>query len=166
MEELNMASEQFEKTGKKPLVYIYVKKSPKEREFLKKLQVFSEKEFGHFCDVYEDYHDLFQHFDSQLQILEDEGFIKPDIIDVSKTLKQVLLWLCPFLLVFFTLLCYSLATKKNVNIRIHELPTTELPFLGGKMEVTTFCRKGVYYDAHRWVPNFEHPELSEVMMQR
>ena len=54
---------------------------------------------------------------------------------------------------------------------VHAEPSEAMPLQQGghwvgKTGVTTFCRKGVYYDAHRWVPNFEHSELSEVMMQR
>jgi len=135
MEELNTASRQYEQSGKKPLVYIYVKRSPQESEFLEKLQVFSEKQFGHFCDVYETYDDLFRHFDGQLQMLEDEGIINPDIIDIPKILRQVLLWLCPFFLVLLTLLCFLLFSTKNVSIRLRELQHTELPFRKGAMEV-------------------------------
>ena len=68
-------------------------------------------------------------------------------------------------------MCIVGRVRRSQQKTVHAEPCEAMPLQQGghwvgTAGVTTFCRKGVYYDAHRWVPNFEHSELSEVMMQR
>lgn len=135
LEELNVAFSQFKKSGKKPKIYIYVKKDGNEEDFLEQLKRFSEEEYGHFCDIYTDYQSLFSHFDKQLQLLEDEGTISPEIIDVKKAVRQVLLWLIPSLLAASIVVGYMLTSVRTIRIQIKETPKTDLPFERGMVKL-------------------------------
>ncbi len=77
------------------------------------------------------YDDLRLKFDKQLQILENEGFIKPDPVDVKRTLRFVLLYvLVPVLVValaFFAFYYYSPVTS---TVRLTDTSKSSLPFYG------------------------------------
>ena len=100
-EELEVAHEIYLKTkAAKPKIFVYFKEEGIVDESLKDFKSYCEKNLGHFCDLYTNYDDLRLKFDKQLQILENEGFIKPDPVDVKRTLRFVLLYvLVPVLVV-------------------------------------------------------------------
>ena len=71
LRELQVAFEQVKASGgKRPKIYIYAKRDEHGAALLEKLKQYSEQEYGHFCDTYADYNELFHHFDYQLTQLE------------------------------------------------------------------------------------------------
>lgn len=139
-EEFELAYSTFLKNGKKPLVYVFLKEDsnvtdPELADFKKKC----EAKLGHFCDTYTDYSDLLSKFDRQLQILENEGVIKPDPIDVRKIVKYgVLYFILPLLLLlsaFFAIRYYSPIdmTVRLLEDSVHAVPG--LPFTSGRLTV-------------------------------
>ena len=86
LRELQVAFEQVKASGgKRPKIYIYAKRDEHGAALLEKLKQYSEQEYGHFCDTYADYNELFHHFDYQLTQLENEGFIRPNPVDLPRT---------------------------------------------------------------------------------
>ena len=109
LRELQVAFEQVKASGgKRPKIYIYAKRDEHGAALLEKLKQYSEQEYGHFCDTYADYNELFHHFDYQLTQLENEGFIRPNPVDLPRTRRFVLLCLLPVVIVAFFLLAYQL----------------------------------------------------------
>ena len=95
LRELQVAFEQVKASGgKRPKIYIYAKRDEHGAALLEKLKQYSEQEYGHFCDTYADYNELFHHFDYQLTQLENEGFIRPNPVDLPRTRRFVLLCFC------------------------------------------------------------------------
>lgn len=130
-EELGVALDTFHRNGHRPQVYVFLKEEegvgdPRLADFKR----INEEKLGHFCDTYTDYADLMSKFDRQLQILENEGFIRPDPIDVKQIVKYgVLYFLLPvFLLlaVFFALRYYSTV---DMNISVEEDASLAVPGL-------------------------------------
>ena len=131
-EELEVAHEIYLKTkAAKPKIFVYFKEEGIVDESLKDFKSYCEKNLGHFCDLYTNYDDLRLKFDKQLQILENEGFIKPDPVDVKRTLRFVLLYvLVPVLVValaFFAFYYYSPVTS---TVRLTDTSKSSLPFYG------------------------------------
>lgn len=131
-EELEVAHEIYLKSkASKPKIFVYFKEEGIVDDSLKDFKAYCEKNLGHFCDLYSGYEDLRLKFDKQLQILENEGFIKPDPVDVKRTLRFVLLYvLVPVVVValaFFAFYYYSPVTS---TVRLKDATKSSLPFYG------------------------------------
>ena len=63
LEELREAQAAFEKSGRKPRIFIYFKESAGQSPEMNDFKTVCESQFGHFCDVYENYDDLLGKFD-------------------------------------------------------------------------------------------------------
>lgn len=153
LRELEVAFGQLKASkGKKPLIYIYGKRDEKGKELLDKLKQYSEQEYGHFCDTYSDYNELFRHFDYQLAQLENNGFIRPAPVDVPRTLRFVLLCLLPVCLVALFLLAYQLSRPENFRVQLTEQIRAALPFQGG-----TITLQYADIKEERTIENLEEP---------
>lgn len=134
LRELQVAFEQVKASrGKRPKIYIYAKRDEHGEALLEKLKQYSEQEYGHFCDTYADYNELFHHFDYQLTQLENEGFIRPDPVDLPRTKRFVLLCLLPAVIVGLFLLVYQLWQPVTFRVELKEAIPTELPFRGATL---------------------------------
>ena len=145
LRELEVAYRQFKQSGgKRPKVYIYVKRDEAGAELLEKLKQFSETEYGHFCDTYSDYNELFRHFDYQISQMENSGFIHPDPVDVPRTARFVLLSVLPLLLVGLGLLAYRLSQSETMKVSVEEQVHTALPFKGATLTLRYADEEKVY----------------------
>lgn len=141
-EEFKVAHQTFlqSKNGK-PRIYIFFKEESNitDPELLNFKQN-NEKELGHFCDTYTDYKDLLMKFDKQLQLLENEKFIKPDPIDTRKIIKYaVFYFLLPLLVLGAVLTAVNYYSAIDMTVRITEDYTYQipgLPFTEGEMQVS------------------------------
>lgn len=134
LRELQVAFEQVKASGgKRPKIYIYAKRDEHGAALLEKLKQYSEQEYGHFCDTYADYNELFHHFDYQLTQLENEGFIRPNPVDLPRTRRFVLLCLLPVVIVAFFLLAYQLWQPVTFRVELKENISTTLPFRGATL---------------------------------
>ena len=145
LRELEVAYRQFKQSGgKRPKIYIYVKRDEAGAELLEKLKQFSETEYGHFCDTYFDYNELFRHFDYQISQMENSGFIHPDPVDVPRTARFVLLSVLPLLLVGLGLLAYRLSQSETMKVSVEEQVHTALPFKGATLTLRYADEEKVY----------------------
>lgn len=140
-EELEVAIRTFRSNGRRPLVYVFLKEDggacdPRLSDFKR----INEERLGHFCDTYTDYPDLLSKFDRQLQILENEGFIRPDPIDVRRIVKYGVLY---FLLPVMLLLAVSFAVRYysplDMDVHIEEdalLAVPDMPLAEGLLRVS------------------------------
>ena len=136
MQELRVAYEQFiGSNGKKPLIYIYVKDSEGDILFLNKLKSVSEYDYGHFCDTYVDYKELLMKFDKQLQLLENEKFLKPNPIDVPKLLRNTLFVCLPLLILILGFYAYTFFTPQIFTLKLTENTHSKLPFYGAEVSL-------------------------------
>lgn len=134
LRELKVAFEELKKrNGKSPKIYIYVKRDDTHTQILETLKQYSEQEYGHFCDTYTDYNELFRHFNYQLEQLEKEGFIRPDPIDIPRTKRFVLFSLLPVLAAALFVLAYQLWQPTSLQFEVTEPVSTRLPFQGGTL---------------------------------
>lgn len=134
LRELEVAFEQVKiNNGRKPKIYIYAKRDQQGADLLERLKQYSEREYGHFCDTYADYNELFRHFDYQLAQLENEDFIHPDPVDVPRTLRFVLLCLLPVVIIALFLLAYKLWQPASLQVELKEIVGTTLPFKEGTL---------------------------------
>ena len=133
-EELRVAFEETKKSnGKKPKVYIYAKNGDLKNTLTEKIKIYSEKKYGHFCDIYSDYKDLSMHFDYQLELLENEGVIHPDPVDLKRTARFVLWGVLPTLLAIFAILIYQFNQVGMLKVSLTEAVHNQLPFRGGSL---------------------------------
>ncbi len=131
LHELKVAFDEVKKNGKKPKVYIYARRDEFGENILEQLKTYSEQEYGHFCDTYAGYDELFRHFDYQLSQLEKEGFIRPNPVDLPRTLRFVLLSLLPVALAAISIIAYQLWQPSSIRVELKETVSTKLPFKGG-----------------------------------
>lgn len=136
-EELEVATKIFkENKCRKPKIYVYFKENDAD-ESLKNFKQYCESVLGHFCDIYTEYQALYLKVDKQLQILENEGYIKPDPIDIKRTGRFFLLGiLTPAILaaaVFLGIFYYTPATS---TIRIQDASGSSLEFPGASLTLT------------------------------
>ena len=141
-EEFQIAYDTFLKSKKgKPRIYIFLKEENNitDPELLHFKQS-NEKELGHFCDTYTDYNDLLKKFDKQLQLLENEKFIKPDPIDTRKIIKYaVFYFLLPLLVLGAVLTAVNYYSAINMTVRITEDKAFQipgLPFTEGEIQIS------------------------------
>ncbi len=138
LEELDVAYRQFSNSGgKKPKIYIYAKRDESNITILKQIEQFSEKNLGHFCDEYTGYDDLFRHFDYQLEQLENEGFIRPDPVNIPRVLRFVLLSILPLLLAAAGITIANLSRTRTSEILLKESIKTRLPFKGAQLSLNS-----------------------------
>ena len=135
MRELNVAFEEIKKNKKRPKIYIYVKRGHEHEKILEELKRYSEEVYGHFCDTYSDYNDLFRHFNYQLEKLEEENFFQPDRIDLPRTKRFIILCFLPMVIVGLFLLAYNLWQPSFIQIELKEQIPTNLQFKEGTLSV-------------------------------
>lgn len=131
-EELEVAHQIYLKSkASKPKIFVYFKEEGLTDDSLKDFKSYCERDLGHFCDLYTNYDDLRIKFDKQLQILENEGFIKPDPVDVKRTLRFVLLYvLLPVLVVALTFFAFYYYSPVTSTVRLTDVSKSSLPFYG------------------------------------
>lgn len=131
-EELEVAHDIYLKSkGAKPKIFVYFKEEGIADDSLKDFKAYCEKNLGHFCDLYSGYEDLRLKFDKQLQILENEGFIKPDPVDMKRTLRFVLLYvLVPVVVVALAFFAFYYYSPVASTVRLTDASKSSLPFYG------------------------------------
>ena len=136
LEELQKAQECFQRSGKKPRIFIYFKETENQDAEMSIFKKTCEKELGHFCDVYSSYEDLLMKFDKQLQLLENERFIQSDPIDLPRIIRFVSLYvLLPLIVVILGYLTFYYFTPNTVTIRVQEVSPTPLAFEGADISL-------------------------------
>lgn len=147
-EELEFAYESFlASKGKKPRIYVYFKEDSDTDDSLKDFKAYCESFLGHFCDTYSDYKDLRIKFDRQLEILMNEGFIKPDPVDVRRTLRFFLLAVClPLLIGVMAFLCFWFLTPATCSVTLTDMTPSQLKFNGAEisLEYSDACHTASY----------------------
>lgn len=131
-EELEFAYNRFlSSNGKRPRIYIYFKETVHQDEFLTHFKAYSEETMGHFCDTYSSYDELTTKFDKQLQLLENEGFIKPDPVNTPRLIRFVSLFiLLPLIIISLGFATFHYFTPGTATIRLQEKDTSPLAFAG------------------------------------
>lgn len=133
-EELSIAYNQFLNNRKKPRIFVYFKENEIEDKKLLDFKSYCESNFGHFCDIYTSTEDLLLKFDKQIQILETEGFIKSDPVDVKRTARFVLLYICvPIIVIALSFLTFFYFTPTTCTIGLEQINPSNLPFKGAKI---------------------------------
>lgn len=133
-EELSVAYNQFLRNKKKPRIFVYFKEHDIQDEALLDFKSYCESNFGHFCDIYSTAEDLQLKFDKQIQILETEGFIKSDPVDVSRTIRFVLLYVCiPIIIVALSFMAFFYFTPTTCTIGLEQINPAGLPFKGAEL---------------------------------
>jgi hypothetical protein len=140
LEEFEVAHRQFIKSkGKKPRIYVYFK-TDKNTENNLEIESFKHRNInlGHFYDTYSSDEELLLKFDRQLQMLENEGVIKPEPIDVKKIVKYgfffILLPLLTLSLAYFTFEYFS---PFQVTVKVKEVwSIPSLPFREGELTLS------------------------------
>lgn len=136
-EELEVATKIYkENKYRKPKIYVYFKENDAD-ESLQNFKQYCENVLGHFCDIYTDYQDLYLKFDKQLQILENEGYIKPDPVDIKRTGRFFLLGiLTPAIIAVAAFLGIFYYTPATSTIRIQDASGSSLDFPGASLTLT------------------------------
>lgn len=136
-EELETATRIYrENKSRKPKIYVYFKEEGAESS-LSDFKEYCESVLGHFCDIYSDYNDLRIKFDKQLQILENEGYIKPDPVDIKRTGRFFLLGvLTPAIIAIATFLAIFHYTPATSTIRVNDASGSTLEFPGASVTLT------------------------------
>lgn len=130
-EELEVAYRAFLKNRKKPRIFVYFKEEDIQDPALLDFKSYCESNFGHFCDIYKTPDDLLLKFDKQLQILENEGFIKSDPVDVKRSARFVLLFICtPVIVTALAFLAFFFFTPFNSTVAVEQGDASLLPFKG------------------------------------
>lgn len=128
-EELYVAYEQFLRKKNKPRIFVYFKEDEIEDSELLDFKRYCESNFGHFCDIYTSTDDLLLKFDKQLQILEREGFIKSDPVDVRRSVRFLLFNICiPIIVVALAFAAFFYFTTSSSTVTIEETNPAALPF--------------------------------------
>lgn len=141
-EEFRIAHQAFLKSSKKkPRIYIFLKEEDHVTDpELLNFKQYNEKELGHFCDTYTDYKDLLLKFDKQLQLLENERFIKPDPIDTRKIIKYAVFYcLLPLLILGTAVTAVNFYSAIDMTVRITEdnvCQIPRLPFKEGEIQIS------------------------------
>lgn len=136
-EELEIATRIFkENRCRKPKIYVYFKEDGADSS-LSDFKEYCEGRLGHFCDIYSDYNDLRIKFDRQLQILENEGYIKSDPVDIKRTGRFFLLGiLTPAIIALAAFLSVFYYTPTTSTVRINDASGSNLEFPGASMVLT------------------------------
>lgn len=136
-EELEVATRIFkENKFRKPKIYVYFKEDGA-NESLQDFKEYCESKLGHFCDLYSDYNDLMIKFDKQLLILENEGYIKSDPVDIKRSGRFFLLGiLTPAIIAVAAFLAIYFYTPTTSTIRINDASGSCLDFPGAAMTLT------------------------------
>lgn len=136
-EELEIASGIFkENKYRKPKIYVYFKEDGADPS-LSDFKEYCEERLGHFCDIYSDYNDLRIKFDKQLQILENEGYIKSDPVDIKRTGRFFLLGiLTPAIIALAAFLSVFFYTTVTSTVCINDASGSSLDFPGASMTLT------------------------------
>ncbi len=121
---------------RKPKIYVYFKEKDADASLID-FKEYCESVLGHFCDIYTDYQDLYLKFDKQLQILENEGYIKPDPVDIKRTGRFFLLGiLTPAIIAVAAFLGIFYYTPATSTIRIQDASGSSLEFPGASLTLT------------------------------
>ena len=139
LEEFEIAHKQFLKSkGKKPMIYIYFKNqdgepNPDIEDFKAKYD-----HIGHFFDTYHTDEDLLIKFEKQLQILENEGLISPNPIDVKRIVKYGFYFVfLPLLIMVLGYFSLEYLTPLHMTVRVNEVQSIQaIPFDKGELTLT------------------------------
>lgn len=136
LEEFNVAFQELRRTkGRRPQIYMYFKDSS---EVIPAIDAFKQRidEYKHFYDTYSSNEELLHKFERQLQELENEGYIKPQRVDVKTVTKYALLFLLPVLTVFLAFIAVNHFYPLNTTVRLTEVQAIPaLPFEAGELSL-------------------------------
>ena len=140
LHELEIAKEVFRQSKQhRPRIFIFYKETRNQSPELADFKSFSEQHYGHFCDTYADYSELWNKMEKQLQLLENSGYIVPEHFDARKATKYVLFYLLlPLLVVGLGFAAFHYYKNIDMTINIHEDSArriASLPFRQGVLEV-------------------------------
>lgn len=140
LHELKIASEVFKKSKQgRPRIFIFYKESNEQSPELANFKRFSEQTYGHFCDTYDDYPELLQKVDKQLQLLENNGYIKPDHFNPRKAVKYAIFYiLLPLVVLASAFAALHYYSDFDFTVRVEEdnsFSIPGLPFSEGQLEV-------------------------------
>lgn len=146
LEEFNIARNQYLKSksnrrdgldGKRPLIYVFFKEDGKEVPAIEDFRRTTEG-YGHFYDTYRTNEELTVKFGRQLDILENEGIIKPEVIDLKRMVKYGLLYvLLPLLVLLLGSYVVKFFTPFNMTVRINETQgIPSMPYQQGRLELS------------------------------
>lgn len=140
LHELEIAKEVFRQSRHhRPRIFIFYKETRQQSPELADFKSFSEQNYGHFCDTYADYAELWNKMEKQLQLLENSGYIVPNHFNPKKATKYVLFYLLlPLLLVGLGFAAFHYYSDMDMTITIQEDPARSiaaLPFRQGVLEV-------------------------------
>ncbi|MDR2651706.1 MAG: carboxypeptidase-like regulatory domain-containing protein, partial [Prevotellaceae bacterium] len=138
LEEFEVAHKQFlNSKGKKPLIYVFFKNSD---NIHPDISAFKQKNInlGHFYDTYFSNEELLLKFERQLQILENEGVIKPNPIDLKKIVKYGLFFVfLPLLILFLGYFTIEYFSPLDMTVKIKEVRSIpSVPFTEGEIRLT------------------------------
>lgn len=136
VEELEKAREQYHRSGRKPRIFIFFKETPDQASEMTDFKRQCEMQWGHFCDTYSTYEELLSKFDKQLQILENEKFIRPDPIDLPRIIRFTLLFvLLPLVIIALGFSAFYYFTPNIVTVRVEETSPSPLLFEGAEISI-------------------------------
>lgn len=140
LHELDIANEKFKnsKSGR-PRIFIFYKDTPNQASELVNFKNFSERTYGHFCDTYSDYPELLQKMEKQLQLLENNGYIKPDHFNPRKATKYAIFYiLLPLLILATAFAALHYYSDFDMTVRVEEDASRtipNMPFEQGTLEI-------------------------------
>lgn len=139
-EELGIAHKAFLNSTshfKKPLIYTFFRNDRNETIEISDFRNYLDN-LGHFYDSYHSMDDLFVKLNRQLEKLENQGFIKSELIDIPKIVKYaVYYFLLPLLVLTGAFATFSYFQPTDITIKIKEVRSiTGLPFQQGKIALT------------------------------
>lgn len=140
LHELEIASEVFKQSKQeRPRIFIFYRETEQQSTELADFKRFSEQTYGHFCDTYGDYPELLQKVDKQLQLLENNGYIKPDHFNPRKAIKYAIFYiLLPLVVLASAFAALHYYSDFDFTVRVEEdnsFSIPGLPFSEGQLEV-------------------------------
>ena len=142
LQELDIADETFKKSRKrKPRIFIFYKETPEQQPELADFKRLSKEKYGHFCDTYENYDELLQKMEKQLQLLENTGeIIHPILFDPRKWLRYLIFYfILPVLMLVAVFMAFHYYSDIDMRVRVIEDAQTRIPsipFDAGTLEIT------------------------------
>lgn len=146
LEEFEVARDQYLRSrgrgkdgqeGKKPLIYVFFKEGGEKVPAIEEFRRTTEG-YGHFYDTYRTDEELTAKFGRQLDLLENTGVIRPEVIDLKKIVKYGFFFvLLPLLLLFLGTYAVRYFTPFNMTVRVDEtrgIPS--MPYENGTLTIT------------------------------